>query len=380
MTQPPQDPWQHGHRQAPGPGGPYQRQHPPQPHPHQPHPHQFPPPQAYPPQAQWAPPKKSNGPLIAACVSAVALLVVGVIVVVSLTGGESEVADAGYRAGPGATAAPGTSETTSERPPPGSRTPSSTPSRERSSTANAPRSQQKVLKLADHPILADAEAGLQNLACSLPAWRSDQGSAEAFFTAAGTCLDAAWGPFLEAYDLPFSPPALHFPTGSNFQTDCGTIEVGIATAAYYCENNLYVPFAGLQTEQYGNNPGVYLSLFAHEYGHHVQEVAGLMDAAWEAIYQVGQDTEAGMEMARRKELQAQCFSGMFLGAHVDRGGTIDRDMYNKAWDDQETRGDNTSGSRDHGTNAHYAQWWRAGAKDNRIVDCNTFAAPAAEVA
>jgi uncharacterized protein len=238
---------------------------------------------------------------------------------------------------------------------------------------------QKILKLADHPILQDPNAGLQNIVCTLPKWRSTQASAEAFFTAAQQCLNEAWGQFLGYYHLPFTPPALHFPSGASFQTACGTIGVGVATAAYYCDDNLYVPFRGLQTDQYGDNPGVYLALFAHEYGHHVQEVAGLMDAVWQQIYQVGQNSPLGLELSRRKELQAQCFSGMFLGAVVDRGGSITRDMYAKAWRDQDTRGDNTSGSQDHGSNAHYAAWWRAGAQHNRIAQCNTFAAASSDV-
>ncbi|OXM68355.1 metalloprotease [Amycolatopsis sp. KNN50.9b] len=238
---------------------------------------------------------------------------------------------------------------------------------------------EKILALASHPILQNPDDGLQNFACELPEWRSDQASAEAFFTAADQCLNQAWGEFLERYHLPFTPPTLHFPTGTHFTTACGTIAVSVATAAYYCDDNLYVPFRGLQTDQYGDNPGVYLALFAHEYGHHVQEVAGIMDAVWQQIYAVGQNSPAGLELSRRKELQAQCFSGMFLGAVVDRGGSVTRDMYAKAWRDQDTRGDNTSGSSDHGTNAHYAQWWRTGAQFNRIAKCNTFAAPAAEV-
>ncbi|TVT56372.1 metalloprotease, partial [Amycolatopsis rhizosphaerae] len=237
---------------------------------------------------------------------------------------------------------------------------------------------QKVLRLADHPILQDPDAGLQNIVCVLPDWHSDQASAQAFFTAAERCLDQAWGTFLQGYRLPFNPPTLHFPTGSSFQTACGTIAVGVATAAYYCDNNLYVPYRGLQIEQYGDNPGVYLALFAHEYGHHVQEMAGLMDAVWQRIYQVGENTPAGLDLSRRKELQAQCFSGMFLGAVVDHG-SVTRDMYAKAWRDQDTRGDNTSGSHDHGTNAHYAAWWRKGAQFNRAVQCNTFSATAADV-
>ncbi|MEU7785910.1 neutral zinc metallopeptidase [Amycolatopsis sp. NPDC049159] len=320
-----------------------------------------------------APKRRSPAAVIGVCLGAVAVLVLGLVAIVALNRTETPLADPSFRD------APSSQDSPAPLPPGGAGAPASasTPASETPSpSATGP---QKVLKLADHPILQDPNAGLQNRVCTLPAWQSTQEGAEAFFTAASKCLDAAWGPFLEAYHLPFTPPALHFPTGASFETECGTIQVGIATAAYYCENNLYVPFRGLQTDQYGNNPGVYLALFAHEYGHHVQEVAGLMDAAWQKIYEAGQNSPAGLEMSRRKELQAQCFSGMFLGAHVDQGGTISRDMYNKAWNDQETRGDNTSRSHDHGTNAHYAAWWRAGATSNRISDCNTFAAPSAEV-
>jgi len=342
-------------------------------------------PPGQPPQPPWGPqppsypvpPRKQTGLIVGLCLGAVAVLVIGIGAIVALNSGTKTDNTAGTSIPPMPSSAyqlpPSAGLSTA---PSDSESPTSAPSSPSTAPSAGP---QKILKLADHPILQDPNAGLQNLACNLPPWVSTQDGAEAFFTAASKCLDAAWGPFLQSYNLPFTPPTLNFPTGSSFNTACGTIQVGIATAAYYCENNLYVPFAGLQTDQYGNNPGVYLALFAHEYGHHVQEVAGIMDAVWEKIYAVGQNSPAGLEMSRRKELQAQCFSGMFLGAHVDRGGTVTRDMYNKAWNDQETRGDNTSRSHDHGTNAHYAAWWRAGAKDNRIAQCNTFAASSADV-
>ncbi|NIJ13913.1 hypothetical protein FHU38_004257 [Saccharomonospora amisosensis] len=321
----------------------------------------------------------SKGPIILASVGGTVLLVLALIVVFTLTSGSDRSADGGFTNNAATTSTTAPTTTTASTT---TTTTSSQSSTTSSSRLNEPTVQQgpgKVFKLADHPILQDPNAGLQNLVCNLPAWQSTPSAAEAFFTAARECLDAAWGPFLRSYNLPFQSPQLHFPSAASFRTACGTINVGIATAAYYCENNLYVPFDGLQTEQYGNRPGVYLALFAHEYGHHVQEVAGIMDAAWERIYAVGQDSPEGLELSRRKELQAQCFSGMFLGAHVDRGGTITRDMYDEAWNDQETRGDDTSGTHDHGSNANYAAWWRAGAYDNRIADCNTFAAGGAEV-
>jgi hypothetical protein len=227
--------------------------------------------------------------------------------------------------------------------------------------------------------MEDANAGLQNAACAVPGWPSSPAASEAFFTAAAQCLNARWSILLDAMDLPFHPPDLEFPTGSSFTTPCGTINVGLATAAYYCKDHLYVPWRGLQTDQYGNKPGVYLALFAHEYGHHVQDLVGLMDAAWDVINQDGQNSPGGLDMSRRKELQAQCFSGMFMGATANQGGTVTQKVFDTAWNDQDTRGDNTSGSHDHGTNAHYAAWWRKGAQSDRLAQCNTFAASGSDV-
>ncbi|EHY90387.1 neutral zinc metallopeptidase [Saccharomonospora azurea] len=357
MTQPP--PWPgppgHGH-------GPQHGQGPPSPHgPH------------------FTPPRKRAWPYVLAYGGGTMLLSLALVLVYVFTAGTGSrvphTDSAASAPAPPPVSSTGAFPTTTSQ----SDSPSSTPPAGGASATGQANRPAKVFALADHPILQDPNAGLANRACELPAWQSTPEGAKAFFTAARGCLDEAWEPFLRAYNLPFEPPRLHFPSAASFDTQCGKINVGIATAAYYCEGDLYLPFDGLQTEQYGDAPGVYLALFAHEYGHHVQEMAGIMDAAWERIYAEGQDSAAGREMSRRKELQAQCFSGMFLGAHVDQGGSVTRAMYDAAWYDQETRGDDTSGTHDHGSNANYAKWWRAGAYDNRIVDCNTFAAPSEDV-
>ncbi len=324
------------------------------------------------------PAKRSNvGPIVAVCLAAVVLLGLGVVVAVGLaSSGRDRVADAGYRDAPATMSTTESSET--ETSTSTSASTSSSSSSSRSSTESAPSGPRQVLALADHPLLTNRNAGLQNAPCALPGWPSDPAASEAFFTAATRCLDAQWSQTLTALNLPWHAPKLHFPTGATFQTDCGTFNTR-NYAAYYCRDHLYVPFQGLQTDQYGNQPGVYLALFAHEYGHHVQDLTGLMTAAWNVIYDAGQNSAAGLEMARRKELQAQCFSGMYLGSTANRGGTVTQKVFDTAWNDQETRGDNTSGTRDHGTNAHYAGWWRAGAKSNRTSSCNTFAASSGDV-
>jgi len=248
--------------------------------------------------------------------------------------------------------------------------------RQHNDPAGPPR---RVHKLADHPLLTGSGRGLRETECELPQWQDDPSAAEEFFTAARECLDAAWEPVLRRHHLPFNPPTLHFPTGENFSTACGTIEIGTATAAYYCKGDLYVPYAGLQTDQYGKSPGIYLALFAHEYGHHVQELSGIMTTAWNHIYRVGQDSAKGMEMSRRKELQAQCFSGMFMASHVGGDGAITQPMFSAAWADQISRGDDDAEARKHGSNAHYAEWWRTGARTNALTECNTFSAPKSAV-
>ncbi|HJQ46219.1 MAG TPA: neutral zinc metallopeptidase [Amycolatopsis sp.] len=326
-------------------------------------------------QPQWQPPpKKPNTTLILAiCLSAVVL--VGAAVTVAVVASTSSPTSGATSYGStSTTATPSTTQSYSST----SRTPSSSSSRTTTTqpTSTAPH---KIIELAGHPLLADPTAGLSNAGCSVPGWPSDPATSQAFFTAAVNCLNARWGQLLTAMDLPFHPPQLEFPTGSSFTTDCGTISVGVATAAYYCKDHLYLPWRGLQTSQYGNKPGVYLALVAHEYGHHVQDLVGLMDAAWNVIYADGENSPGGLEMSRRKELQAQCFSGMFMGATANQGGTVTQNVFDTAWNDQATRGDNTSGSHDHGTNAHYASWWRKGAQGDRLTQCNTFAASGSDV-
>lgn len=78
-------------------------------------------------------------------------------------------------------------------------------------------------------------------------------------------------------------------------------------------------------EQWTNGePLKYLSVFSHEFGHHVQEVTGILDEANRRERRVGRDSPAGLESSRRTELQAQCFAGMFIDFIVDSRGPYTR--------------------------------------------------------
>lgn len=230
--------------------------------------------------------------------------------------------------------------------------------------------------LAAMALLRDA-GGLEPVDCALPQWSDAPEGVRAFFAAERDCLDAAWGPLLARHGVSGGPPALAFPAEVPFASPCGDVKEDVI-AAIYCEadDTLYLPPAGLQTEIFGNHSGVYAALLAHEYGHHVQMLAGITRLTAEIVPHGGWGLPKGLEMSRRIELQAQCFSGMFLGAEAERG-SVSRATLAEARVGQQGRGD--AGRPDHGTNAHVLGWWERGVK-NKIADCNTFSASNEDVA
>jgi predicted metalloprotease len=328
-------------------------------------------------------PKSNTGPLVATIVVAVLVVSAGLIGFLALNDRGNHVADTGYDE-PAATSSETstTTETTTTTTDVPLTTTTDAPitTTEDTPTETTPAGPQPVYELGENPLFA-GDLGTPAVTCSLSRWRTDPQSAAAFFKSALPCLDRAWQPVMEQAGLPFFSPKMEFPEGTNWSSPCGSVASGDgAVAAFYCgENNtLYMPFAGLQTDMYGAHPGVYLAVLAHEYGHHVQAMSGVMDAYAQARYDAGVDTEPGLELSRRLELQAQCFSGMFLAATYSRG-SVDDNILNEARTTQD-RGDHTAGlPRDHGSDVHASSWWEQGAQKNRTFQCNTWKSPPADV-
>jgi hypothetical protein len=329
-------------------------------------------------------PKSNTGPLVATILVAVLVVSAGLIGFLALNKSGDHVADTGYDA-PATTSGSESSTTTETTTTTTDATTTTTTSdtvgttTQDTPTETTPAGPQPVYTLGDNPLFA-ADNGTPAVTCNLVRWTTDPQGAAAFFTSAIPCLDAAWGPVMQRAGLPFFPPKIEFPEGTEWSSPCGSVSGGRAAAFYCAENNtLYMPFSGLQSETYGAHPGVYLALLAHEYGHHVQALSGVMDAYAQARYDAGVDSEAGLELSRRLELQAQCFSGMFLAGTYSRG-SVDDNILNEARTTQD-RGDHQAGvPRDHGTDAHTSGWWEQGAQKNRTFQCNTWLSPPADVA
>ncbi len=237
--------------------------------------------------------------------------------------------------------------------------------------------------LQGNPLFGDANRGLQRQPCSASGWPSDSAAGKRFFDSVAPCLDRAWSAAITAAGMTYREPTVVVPSGTVQTSPCGTTDLASENvAAFYCPANetLYMPPAGLQVSRYGNRPVIYLSVFAHEYGHHVQLVTGILRASTRLELQYGRSSARGLEMSRRTELEAQCFSGLFVTSVSDTGGQFTRSDYRTAYDDQQ-RGDRPGDpDRTHGTLAHSQGWWDTGYQTNRVARCNTWSASSTDVA
>lgn len=231
----------------------------------------------------------------------------------------------------------------------------------------------------DNPLLTDPNATLLPATCDYAPWGTDVDTARRFFDSAEQCLEAAWQPVLERAGLPFAPPTVHVSAStSGISTPCtGTTS---NFAAFYCPANrsIYMPISQLQTDFYKDNWVVYLSVFAHEYGHHIQNMSGILRKANSERVDVGPRSTRGLELSRRVELQANCFDGMYLSSS-SQGGSLTSTQMSVARQDADNRGDQRGDMRDHGTPENGGRWFGIGVEHNHAVQCNTFIAPDGQV-
>lgn len=233
-----------------------------------------------------------------------------------------------------------------------------------------------VAALDDHPLLEPGQ-GAVNTSCELPPFATDVASQDAFYQAALPCLMDAWTPALENADLPAEPPNV-ITTDSDITSPCGNR--GWNSTAMYCPGNhtIYMT-ARYYAETEGRvRPGVYLGQFAHEFGHAMQGMSGIMSAYGTAQYEEGgSSTPGGLEMSRRVELQATCFEGQTLAA-LQNGG-VSNDYIFAALEDSALRGDTPGKPPDHGSLAANKTWLERGFYENRLAQCNTWSAPTSAV-
>jgi uncharacterized protein len=297
---------------------------------------------------------------------AIAIMLAGVLAMLAVPGVETLVEGLNAIDGtPVAAPAPGTA------PQGGPGGPGSPPSAPPSTSPE----QQPVYRLADHPLLVPG-VKVVDTPCKLPVFRRDTAGLRAYYTALIGCLDAAWRPVLIDGQMPHRTPPSNLAEHPG-QTGCGNPDEGEGGefTALYCpaDETLYLPVDRLKAVDRGG-PSSHLAVLAHEYGHHVQQLSGLLGAAADERDKAGEDTPAGQEVTRRIELQANCFAGLFLAA-VATHGSISRSLASQAVADFRNGGLPDT----HGSRTHQATWASRGYQQRTTAACNTWSAPAKDV-
>jgi uncharacterized protein len=184
--------------------------------------------------------------------------------------------------------------------------------------------------------------------------------------------------------IPYTKPKLVLYSGRT-ASGCGGAQS--AMGPFYCprDQKVYLDtafFQDMKRRLGGGGDFAYTYVIAHEIGHHVQNLLGILpkvQAAQQAAFSKGEANNLSV----RVELMADCLAGVWaanaerkyqfleagdLETAVATAQAIGDDRLQKA-----ARGYAVPDSFTHGTAAQRVQWLNAGLKSGEVDSCNTFA-------
>ncbi|MGE5128019.1 MAG: neutral zinc metallopeptidase [Sphingomonadaceae bacterium] len=193
-----------------------------------------------------------------------------------------------------------------------------------------------------------------------------------------------WGAYFKERGARYPDPTLVLYTGT-VDSACGFARS--AMGPFYCPNDakLYLDlsfFDELHARYGAKGDFAQAYVIAHEVGHHVQNLLGILDKARRAQDRASKEEANAIQV--RVELQADCFAGVWSNRadkmkHILEPGDIEEALSaaSAVGDDRlqrQARGYVVPESFTHGTSAERMHWFSVGAQSGDIARCNTFAA------
>jgi predicted metalloprotease len=193
-----------------------------------------------------------------------------------------------------------------------------------------------------------------------------------------------WAQVFKEHNATYTKPILTI-FEREVQTGCG--EGQTAAGPFYCpaDQHVYIDldFYRLMQQRF-HESGEFAQAYviAHEVGHHVQNLMGIM-AKVDAARRHMDETQANA-LSVRVELQADCFAGVW-GKRTDAAkGILEQGDVESALHAATAIGDDTlqrqaqgvvvPDSFTHGTSAQRVRWFKRGLDSGDIEQCNTFKA------
>ncbi len=195
--------------------------------------------------------------------------------------------------------------------------------------------------------------------------------------------EAVWGTVLpQQTGLQYEPATLVIYDGAT-RSGCGGAQA--AMGPFYCplDKKVYLDtsfFRDMKAKYGGGGDFAYAYVVAHEIGHHVQDLLGILDKVDAAKQRVSQ-TQANA-LSVRVELQADCFAGVWAANANQKWQILEQGDVEKALATAQAIGDDrlqtaargyaVPDSFTHGSSAQRAKWLTAGLKTGQISSCDTF--------
>lgn len=192
------------------------------------------------------------------------------------------------------------------------------------------------------------------------------------------CLDSSWARQVALAGYKFTAPTMLYWSGVSVSNPCGS---GAVDVPFYCSTNhmMYMKVDNF-VKNYNQYPDAeskayarmwYSRSIAHEYGHAMQSVTGILKASYNLKYEMS-DSADRMRQTRRMELQANCFAGVFLAANK-RSYPVTGLML-QVWNKWVVTSGDKPEQGDHGSVASQGRFMGRSFVTGNPASCNTFAA------
>ena len=195
--------------------------------------------------------------------------------------------------------------------------------------------------------------------------------------------ETTWSNYFAKHGQQYSPTTMVLYTGGT-RTACGTGQA--AMGPFYCpsDRKVYLDlsfYEDMRKKLGASGDAAFAYVIAHEVGHHVQNLLGILPQVNQA--QQGASQKQANALSVKLELQADCFAGIW-GNQAMAQNLLEEGDLEEAFNAAEAVGDDrlqhqaqgyvVPDSFTHGSSAERLAWFKRGLKSGDINQCNTFSA------